>query len=376
MSPSSPSSSTDPASSSPSSPSTSSLPSTSSSSLASTSSCSKSYYEILGVHPESNLSTIKDAYRSLILQYHPDKCCQQQANNNNTTNTNTNTNTRILSPLLEEEQVQDLDTPIDPSSSSSSSAAMIDGNEDKNHETNFPSHHDGTIDFPATCTSKPQIQSSESPPSTIPSKTQQEIKQQIKQQQSKQSKESTFVQIQQAWSCLRNKHSRNKYDESLFQTMEKQLQDYSNATPISLSEMDHEEITLVFDDDITDSNIIEEQQHEEYTYTYNANANANDNTNANEEEDHNDDENDSYDSEDIYEEDIMYSHDCRCGDRFELFASVLANPYLYPNIINHDRGGKKEEVVLMQCKSCSLSIRVHIDERIPDIFFNSKHFES
>lgn len=212
----------------------------------------KTYYEVLGVDPESKFAAIKDAYRSLALKYHPDKFPAQHSS------------------------LQDMETTVD------------EDNSDNSNGLHDPDH---------------AVSSSSDP-------------------------ESTFLKIQAAWSCLRDTDRRREYDESLQHSREKESDLYSNSPIISLSEMNVETCQVEIEDE-SDEEVSSPIEHR-----------------------------DSMPAETSIEEETVYTWDCRCGDQFEVFTTDIMDRSLCDTTKGKKMG---KDMLLMQCQSCSLSIRVHID---------------
>jgi curved DNA-binding protein CbpA len=115
--------------------------------------------------------------------------------------------------------------------------------------------------------------------------------------------ESAFQKIQLAWECLRDQDKRLEYDDALKRMREKNNSMLSKAKSVKLSEMNCELCNV---------------------------------------EDEDDDQNQDQDEDgDNHNPQKLYSHECRCGDIFEILEEELQG-----------------ESSLWECQSCCLTINI------------------
>ena len=173
----------------------------------------QTHYDVLHIAQTATVDEIKAAYRSLVIEYHPDKLTSSSATNNK--NENCCNDVHIVSEGLSAIDIDD-----------------DDGEEDD-------------ICNPPCCnhtkseTSNGMGESSSQP---IQSTTKEEAE-----ESSKQTESSVFHQIQTAFNCLRDPTKRHQYDEHISRKEEREKWKWKGAIEVNLSEMESDWCCVVDD---------------------------------------------------------------------------------------------------------------------------------
>jgi len=189
----------------------------------------QTHYDILKIHQSATQEEIKFAYRSLIINCHPDK---QIANNTDKKEENTCEDVIISSGL-----------------------SAIDIDEDTNEDTN----DNGQID---------DTQSNKNKQTIIPSSKTESISNTIEEKQQKETR-LLFHNIQAAYNCLRDPMKRRQYDEHISRNDEKESWKLKGAIEVNLSEMECDWCCVVDEDD--DSNNTDDERNRGGSITHDIN---------------------------------------------------------------------------------------------------------
>lgn len=183
--------------------------------LAASASSKQTHYDILNIPQTATQEEIKFAYRSLIINCHPDK---QIANKNDKEGENNTCEDVIISSGL----------------------SAIDIDEDINEDTNDNGQIDDTQSNKNKQTIIPSSLKTESISNTIEEKQQEESR-------------LLFLNIQAAYNCLRDPMKRRQYDEHISRNDEKESWKLKGAIEVNLSEMECDWCCVVDEDDDSDS---------------------------------------------------------------------------------------------------------------------------
>lgn len=192
-----------------------------------TSSSKQTHYDILKISQSSTQEEIKFAYRSLIINCHPDK---QSANNTGKEEENNTCDDIIVSLGL----------------------SAIDIDEDTIEDTND------------------NIKESKNNQTTIPSSKTESISNAEEKQQEE--TRLLFHNIQAAYNCLRDPTKRRQYDEHISRNDEKEIWKLKGAIEVNLSEMDCDWCCVVDEDDIDDSNSTDDESNRGGSATHDING--------------------------------------------------------------------------------------------------------
>ena len=191
-----------------------------------TSSSKQTHYDILNIPQTAPQEEIKFAYRSLIINCHPDK---QSANNTD-----------------KEEEINTCEDVID-----SLGLSAIDIDEDTNEDTNDNS----------------QIQKNKQ--TTISSSKTESISNAEEEKQQEETR--LFHNIQAAYNCLRDPMKRRQYDEHISRNSERSEWKLKGAIEVNLSEMECDWCCVVDEDDDNDSDNTDDESNRGGSITHNIN---------------------------------------------------------------------------------------------------------
>jgi len=198
--------------------------------LAISASSKQTHYDILKIKQSATQEEIKFAYRSLIINCHPDK---QTANNTDKEEEN----------ITCEEVIDSL------------GLSAIDIDEDTTEDTNDNSQIDDT-------------QSNKNKQTSIPSSKTESISN-TKEEEREETK--LFHNIQAAYNCLRDPMKRRQYDEHISRNEEKELWRLKGAIEVNLSDMECDWCCVVDEDDDNDSDNTDDERNRGGSITHDIN---------------------------------------------------------------------------------------------------------
>ena len=294
----------------------------------------QTHYDILQVPPTATSEEIKFAYRALIVRCHPDKL--PQSSQNFETNEDVGCEKRSVDVQLLNEGLSAIDLDDDDDDGIDQCECT---NGDENREESSAISNDQHLHLSlqtGTHTTKPQTTSQmNNEPNTssdVPLNTHEN------EAATTEATNASFIQIQEAYKCLRDSSARRQYDESLSRRTEREEWKYKGALEVDLSELEWELCHIVDDDD------------DDYDYDE-----------SNTDETDNDNNNDCEESQTSQQQlQKVYFHPCRCGDTFQIMQEELVE-----SIDNSEAAATNEVKNLTnrvwQCESCSLAVRIHFD---------------
>ena len=200
--------------------------------LAASASSKQTHYDILKIKQSATQEEIKFAYRSLIINCHPDK---QSANNTDKEEEN----------ITCEEVIDSL------------GLSAIDIDEDTNEDTNDNSQIDDT-------------QSNKNKQTIISSSKTESISNTIEEKEQEETR-LLFHNIQAAYNCLRDPMKRRQYDEHISRNDEKESWKLKGAIEVNLSEMECDWCCVVDENDGNDSDNTDDESNRGGSITHDIN---------------------------------------------------------------------------------------------------------
>ena len=176
----------------------------------------QTHYDVLHIAQTATADEIKAAYRSLIIECHPDKLTSSSATNNKNENCCNDVHIIVSEGL-----------------------SAIDIDDDDGKEEDDTCNHPPRYSHTKSETSNNMSESSSKP---IQSTTKEEAE-----ESSKQTESLVFHQIQTAFNCLRDPTKRRQYDEHISRKEEREKWKWKGAIEVNLSEMESDWCCVVDD---------------------------------------------------------------------------------------------------------------------------------
>lgn len=173
----------------------------------------QTHYDVLRISPKASQEEIKTAYRSLVVECHPDKLPQTQAN----------------AEARNVDGCQDV-------SYISGGLSDIDFDEDEGHNL--------------ACLGGSGVSEPVKPTASINGEDQSLVS--IAAGESAREMRLNFIQVQAAYQCLRDPIKRRQYDESMSRTEERDEWKFRGAVEVNLSDMESDMCCVVDDEDSDD----------------------------------------------------------------------------------------------------------------------------